>query len=373
MSYIRVLAATKRKTDMSILNKYCTFFILSFTFLSCNGQSNQAKINTTLKATKENQGEIKIPLPKNGFCCALLDSKGTLWFGSRGNGVFKLENNSVINYTKENGLCSNEISCISEDRKGNLWFGTTNGVCSFNGEAFINLQIPQSDTSSVWLDKVYPIVNPNQVMSILEDKEGNLWFGTNGAGVYQYDGKSFTQHLSKIGKIYEDGLQHNIVLSIIEDLKGNLWFTSLSHGGVSIYNGIEFKHYTNELSDDFIRIAYCDSKGNILIGAHGNRRGGLDLFDGKNFKTFYKTDDGFSTNNIRWIFEDKKGDFWIGSGNSQLSIFDGEHFKVFKGNGDQEYDRITFILEDAQNNVWFGNRNGLWKFDGKKVIEMTQT
>ncbi|MCB9333661.1 MAG: hypothetical protein H6574_21605 [Lewinellaceae bacterium] len=355
---------------MTILNRYCTFIILSLVFIACNGQRYKREINATSNARSDTSVEAKIALPENGFYCGFLDSKGNLWFGSRGNGVYKLENNSFINYTEKNGLCSNDISCISEDRKGNLWFGTTNGVCRFNGEKFVSLKIPQSDTSSVWLDKVYPIVNPNQVMSILEDLEGNLWFGTNGAGVYHYDGTTFTQYLSEIGKIYEDGLQHNIVLSIVEDLKGNIWFTSLSHGGVSVYDGKEFKQYKNELSDDFVRVAYCDKKGNILIGTHGNRNGGLDLFDGKKFKTFHKTDDGLSSNNVRWIFEDKRGEFWIGSGNSQLSIFDGEHFSVFEGNEGQKYDRIIFVLEDTENNIWFGNRNGLWKFDGNKVIEI---
>ena len=356
---------------MALLNKYCMFVILSL-IISCTGQGNQKKNDANSITINPDIGETKFPLPENGFYCGLLDSKGNLWFGSRGNGVFKLEGNSYLNYTKEKELCSDDITCISEDKKGNLWFGTTNGVCRFNGKDFESIEIPQSETSSVWLDKVYPIVNPNQVMSILEDKEGNLWFGTNGAGVYRYDGESFTQHLSKIGKIYEDGQQHNIVLSIVEDLKGKLWFTSLSHGGVSVYDGKEFKHYTNELSDDFIRIAYCDSKGNILIGTHGNHNGGLDLYDWKNFKTFYKTNDGLSTNNVRSIFEDNEGQFWIGSGNSPLSIFNGKNFRVFKGNEGQEYDRIIFILEDAKHNIWFGNKNGLWKFDGKNVVEMTQ-
>ena len=349
-----------------------TLIILSLIIISCNGQSNQEKNGTNSITINPGITETKIPLPENGFYCGFLDSKGNLWFGSRGNGVFKFEGNSFTNYNKEKGLCSDDISCISEDKNGNLWFGTPNGVCRFNGKGFESLEIPKSDTSGVWLDKVYPIVNPNQVMSILEDKKGNLWFGTNGAGVYQYNGKSFMQHLSKIGKTYEDGQQHNIVLSIVEDLKGNLWFTSLSHGGVSVYDGKEFKHYINELSDDFIRIAYCDSKGNILIGTHGNYNGGLDLYNGRDFKTFHKTNDGLLTNNVRWIFEDNSGEFWIGSGNSPLSVFDGEHFRNFKGNQGREYDRIIFILEDSDNNIWFGNSNGLWKFNGKEVIEMTQ-
>lgn len=313
-----------------------------------------------------------IPLPEKGFYCGLLDRKGNLWFGSRGNGVFKYDGQSFENYTTHNGLCDNDISCITEDKNGNIWFGTTQGVCQFNGKKFTLLKVPHSDTSTVWLDQVYPVVNPNQVMSIYEDKVGNLWFGTNGAGVYQYNGTSFTQHLADIGMVYDDGLTHNIILSIVEDLKGNIWFTSLSHGGATVYDGEKFTHYTRELSDDFIRVAFCDSKGNIWIGTHGNYRGGLDRFDGKNFTVFYKTNDGFQHNNVRQIYEDKTGLLWICSGTSELSTFDGNHFTKFKDQEGRTYDQITFLVADAKDNLWFGNRTGLWKYDGKKVSSMTQ-
>ncbi len=350
---------------MAFIYRSFILLILTSTLFACNGENKHKTKSLNLETNK-------IPLPENGFYCGFLDSKGILWFGSRGNGVFKFDGNSFVNYTKENGLCDNDISCISEDKNGNLWFGTTTGACSFNGKEFANLKIPQSDTPSIWLDKVYPIVNPNQVMSILEDTKGGFWFGTNGAGVYHYDGESFTQHLSTIGKVYEDGQQHNIVLSIIEDLKGNIWFTSLSHGGVSVFDGKKFTHYTNELSDAFIRVAYCDINGNVWIGTHGNRNGGLDLYDGNNFTAFHKTKDGISNNNIRWIHEDKSGKLWLGSGRTELTTFDGQHFKVFKGNDGETYDKITFVIGDIQDNIWFGNRSGLWKFNGKEVIEITQ-
>jgi len=50
----------------------------------------------------------------------------------------------------------------------------------------------------------------------LQDKAGNLWFGTTGEGVYRYDGKSFTQFTVK------DGLSNNKVWSILEDTAGNI-------------------------------------------------------------------------------------------------------------------------------------------------------
>jgi ligand-binding sensor domain-containing protein len=79
--------------------------------------------------------------------------------------------------------------------------------------------------------RILPIkkaLSNNVVVSILEDKSGNLWFGTNGGGVSKYDGKSFTHFTDK------EGLSNNVVRSILEDKSGNLWFGTYG-GGVSKY------------------------------------------------------------------------------------------------------------------------------------------
>ncbi len=59
----------------------------------------------------------------------------------------------------------------------------------------------------------------SSVMSIIEDKSGNLWFGISG-GVSRYDGNSFTTYSES------EGLANNIVRSIIEDKSGNLWLST---------------------------------------------------------------------------------------------------------------------------------------------------
>jgi ligand-binding sensor domain-containing protein len=74
---------------------------------------------------------------------------------------------------------------------------------------------------------------------MLEDKSGNLWFGTYGGGVNKYDGKSFTHYTDK------EGLSNNIVLSILEDKNGNLWFGT-NGGGASKFDGKSFTRYTNK-------------------------------------------------------------------------------------------------------------------------------
>ncbi|MCB0640737.1 MAG: hypothetical protein KDC44_03820, partial [Phaeodactylibacter sp.] len=157
---------------------------------------------------------------------------------------------------------------------------------------------------------------------------------------------------------------------MLEDQKGNLWFSSLSHAGVSRYDGAAFTHFTHELSDDFVRVVFEDKKGNIWIGTHGNHAGGLDRFDGTHFTAFHKTNDGMSNNNVRWIYEDASGRLWLGSGITALSLFDGQHFSVFEAPDGRQFDRILFVLEDAEGDIWFGGLEGLWRFDGAEVWDM---
>ena len=82
-------------------------------------------------------------------------------------------------------------------------------------------------------------MNAPSVWSILEDSRGNLWFGTQEGGVSMYNGDSFTHFTEK------EGLSGNWVSYIMEDSHGNLWFGTYG-GGVSMYNGDSFTHITEK-------------------------------------------------------------------------------------------------------------------------------
>ena len=95
-------------------------------------------------------------------------------------------------------------------------------------------------------------------MSILEDKSGNLWFGTWGGGLSKFDGKSFTHYTEK------EGLSDNVVWSILEDKEGNLWFGTYKDG-VNKFDGENFTHYTEKegLSNNYVRSILEDKNGNL--------------------------------------------------------------------------------------------------------------
>ncbi len=57
----------------------------------------------------------------------------------------------------------------------------------------------------------------NTVKSIMEDENGNIWFGTHGGGVSKYNGMIFSHYTEK------EGLSNNIVLSVFQDKLKNVW------------------------------------------------------------------------------------------------------------------------------------------------------
>ena len=78
------------------------------------------------------------------------------------------------------------------------------------------------------------------IRSIFQDRNGNYWFGTNGAGVYRYDTKTLTQYTIK------DGLADNQVINIQEDDLGNIWFGT-GVFGISKFDGTKFTTLTNKV------------------------------------------------------------------------------------------------------------------------------
>jgi ligand-binding sensor domain-containing protein len=308
-----------------------------------------------------------------------LDKEGVLWFGSN-DGVFRYDGMTFTKFSTKDGLCDNQVFSIIEDKDGSLWFGTANGLCRYDRTSFHHVPIPWSDISGPWLDTVYPIVNPNQVMCMLQDRRGDIWLGTNGAGAYRYDGETFVSYLANEGQEYSEGIHWNIIHSILEDSAGNIWFTSISHAGVSRFDGETFTHYSvkDGLSDDMVRSSYQDSKGTIWFGTHGqysnsdNQSGGLDYFDGKSFGQLSQKD-GLLRGHVMSMYEDKNGLLWLGRGVGAMCVYDGTSFAPFVTEGGKTFSGVMFIFEDAEGNVWFGGKEGkLLRYDGESVDDYSR-
>jgi ligand-binding sensor domain-containing protein/serine phosphatase RsbU (regulator of sigma subunit) len=253
-------------------------------------------------------------------------------------------------FSKLQGLKHDVIGCMLQDKSGNLWFGTYGGgVSKYDGKSFTHFTEKEG-------------LSNNTVLSMLEDKSGNLWFGTNGGGVSKYDGKSFT-HFTK-----KEGLSNNTVLSMLEDKSGNLWFGTYG-GGVSKYDGKSFTHFTEKegLSNNTVLLILEDKSGILWFGTNG----GVSKYNGKSF-THFTEKEGLSNNTVWSILEDKSGNLWFGT-NGGVSKYNGKSFTHFTEKEGLSNNTVRSILEDKSGNLWFGTYGGgVSKYDGKSFTHFTE-
>jgi PAS domain S-box-containing protein len=137
-----------------------------------------------------------------------LDKGNILWIATT-DGAFSLDllSGQTNYYGTQNKLPHNNIHNIFVDRAGKVWFAThTNRLAVFDGKNIDTREV--SDHGEI----------PN-VTCIAQDKNGTFWLGTEGAGLYRYDGKQFEQ-LTKT-----EGLQSNFVYDLVIDHYGHVWTT----------------------------------------------------------------------------------------------------------------------------------------------------
>jgi ligand-binding sensor domain-containing protein/serine phosphatase RsbU (regulator of sigma subunit) len=251
-------------------------------------------------------------------------------------------------FNKLQGLRHNMIHCSLQDKIGNIWFGTEGeGVSKYNGNSFTHFTIKEG------------LVN-NIVLSMLQDQSGNLWFGTQ-RGLSKFDGKSFTNFTEK------EGLSNNVVSSIFQDQSGNIWIGT--NYGINKYDGKTFTHFTVKegLGNNDVLSILQDLSGNLWIGTYY----GVNKFDGKSF-THYTEKEGLCNNRVYSILQDQLGNLWFCTLEG-VSKYDGKSFTNFTVKEGLSNNIVISSSKDRGGNLWFGTYGGgVSKYDGKNFTHFTE-
>jgi ligand-binding sensor domain-containing protein len=293
------------------------------------------------------------------------DSKNNLWFASNGNGVYKYDGSTLINFTEKQGLASNYVWMVQEHSNGTIWFKTNvqpqevDAICYFDGTAFKTIQ---PDTRGVWegfrnehvlfdyyfdgtslskiqLPQTSPIKNEENkrhhydIYSTCVDKSGNTWFGTCTAGICKYDGKTF--------RWFDNTELGAAIRDIYEDAKGTIWAGN-NGDGLFRFDGTHFINFSKEKNlqnPDFIRYPIGkpgimsrvwkiteDAQGNLLVATIDN---GLWKYDGYSVTNF-TAKEGLLIDAIWTVYTDTRGIVWVGTEGDGVYQFDGKAFKKFK-------------------------------------------
>ena len=250
------------------------------------------------------------------------------------------------------------VHCSLQDKEGNLWFGTTSeGIYKYDGTSFN--QFTESNGLS-----------SNTVHHVLEDRDGKIWIATS-KGVSVYDDKKFSKISIPILKGRPPNTYNNRkdVFSITESKSGKLWFATID--GVFIYDGDSFTHFeVNEGASGFLNsnnnVEYIleDKAGNIWFGGRGNK--GVFRYDGKSMTNLRMDSDNWA-----WpVLQDIKGDIWFSNWNGAYR-YDGNSFTRFTKKEGLSGDMVARIIEDKKGNLWFGG-DGLSRYDGKSFTRFTK-
>lgn len=265
--------------------------------------------------------------------------KDIIWVGTFSNGIYKLEKESWINYTTENGLLSNDITSLLIDNNNCIWIGTKMGVSKFENNNWTNFTIDDGLFS-------------NDVRSLGCDKENNIWIGSNRNRVTKYDGTNFTIYHVNSEFSGNPGIGH--IHTITCDLEGNIWIGSCM-SGLSILNGSTWSDFVNRLNS-FVEVSICDVRGAIWIGHY---TGAYKYYDG--IWTEYTEKEGLSNSTILCIDFDKQNNIWVGTENG-ISKFDGTSWTNYTVDDGPFNEYVSSLACDNDSTIWIGNSNGLLKF-----------
>ncbi len=287
----------------------------------------------------------------------LLDKEGNLWISTLGDGLLKLENPyefnvDSINYEQFKGRrLSDRVFAGTIAMGDTIFFITDAGIRKYN---------PEENTFGRYNPE--GLTSYFQITSMLEDSQGDLWFGTFHGGLYRYmkEDQKF--------KIYDarDGLANNWISTISEDSKGNVWVGTWGGGITKISeDGLKTFDKENGLDDHKIRKIIEDVEGNILIGTNEH---GLAIFKGEKFITF-GVDDGLIDQQVWAVTQDKDGKYWFGTNNG-ISVYSphvvGRKFMHYSNESHSIGSQIRYLKNDKDGNVWLGtNDNGVSMYNYK--------
>ena len=234
------------------------------------------------------------------------DDNGTIWYGTSDKGV--------LDY--DGPLSSLKVSAMATTSDGSLWVGSKrNGLTRIkNGSATIY---------SLAKDSMATLID-DHINALCTDKVGNLWIATNG-GLQVFNPKmnTFSSYTRENGKLHtnnitsifynKDGKSNDLYIGTAEGLV--ILNLSSTEKQVLTGNTSNIKSFTN----NFITQVVQDSRGLIWIGT----REGLNILNLENDSLNYLTEkQGLCNNNVCGIAEDKNHNMWIttSSGVSRIVV-----------------------------------------------------
>ncbi len=281
------------------------------------------------------------------------DSRNIIWISTYGNGLFSYHapSEKMYHYTSSvdgsSPIGADFLHNVFEDRSGAIWVGTDHAGLSV-------LTVMSEDVKRIYPEDKDLMDRSNTIRMIHKTQNGNILVGTRKGQVYEYN--------AQMTKVLQKHSYPSSIYEIIKDHKGKTWQGSRG-SGLCVDNKWYRKNTedANSLANDNIFHLYEDSKKRMWIATFG---GGLELAvedrDGNfSFRHFFNYN--YSVRQMRIISEDKNGMLWCGCDdglfvfNPDSLIKDPTKYYHYNNQGGQlKNNEIRALLCDSKGNMWIG-------------------
>ena len=261
--------------------------------------------------------------PLNSAYYLFQDSREQIWIGTWRYGLYRLCNpynmeeayfeKFVHEPGNENSIIHNLIYSITEDETTNtLWMGTLDGLSCFDGQNFTNYTRTESSGGLPY----------NEVTTVFRDRDGTIWLGFLGGGVYRISPQNLQFNLHRPADSKRPHTWSNIQGLAV--FRNDLWLGLGNHGFMILDR---YSHSTSETEKNFNRSV---------------------LHSEKTFFSFLKPWD--------------KDELWVGTFGEGIYIYrpDSKGNKITNLRPPQYPDQLFCMFEDKQRNIYLGSTQGLY-------------
>jgi ligand-binding sensor domain-containing protein/signal transduction histidine kinase len=342
------------------------------------------------------------------------DSTGLFWLATT-NGLFAFDPVLGVVGTYRHdasnplSLSSSDVKSSGEDREGNFWVVTREGLDKFDRKTgSVLLHVPQYEPREslfyedrygvFWLihalgdglavlDRRTNTLTPIRLrkspssptalsgfVAILEDRDGVLWLGSQGGGLFRFDRDHhrFIQYRNESGN--PNSLAEDSVISLYEDSGENIWVGTGAQGlnlfsrKKTTFASLPLLPGTAEYARDaFVGAVLKDHNGDLWMGQRILRRLRFEAGD----VSIYVTKAFTSVNHVISMTEDHSGGIWAGTFGDGLSRVDERTGQVKTYRHDAadpsslSSNIVTSLLIDHSGTLWASTWDGLDRFDSK--------
>lgn len=294
------------------------------------------------------------------FRCSLLDENGSLWLGTEGEGLWRIQGSKPELYKVPGKSPRMSVYEITTDPQGHLWLGTDNGIMEYTFESWNDLPMstPYVAESKSSIEKA---PTKRRVVGISVNHQKHALMAV-------YDSLSGQRLLMRFnGKMYVDLIKPFKVNAIMEDLDANIW---MNNGGFRMDGGKLVS--VIKLPTGVVTCAIQDSRGDVWIGTDV---AGVYRYDGKEMR-HYGVDHGFDGIRVTCVHEDKKGKIWMGTEAmsnkvQSVSYFESGAIHHLQAAEMCPVKSVNTIASDKKGNVWFAGENGaLYTYNGRNFTSI---